>query len=193
MPALCHHQAQQIRAKFELGVSIAMFSWPALSIAVDNGWAGPDSKEKREWFVGVVCDMFTEKADIEVDDVQEMLLDVMDQEFQVVLEDDSDYDVAQRIMQLRDSTFQGDFAFVDQVHAAWEKRKGNTVVAVNMHKGVDVEDSGDDDDDDQEEEDDDDDDVGMQDAPPVSASRGRQKQEPEVDDDGFTKVISRRR
>ena len=172
-----------------------MFSWPALSIAVDNGWAGSDSAEKREWFVGVICDMFTEKADTSLDDVQEMLLDIMDEEFQVVLEDDSDYDVAQRIMQLRDSTSQGDFTFVDQVHAAWEKRKGNTVVAINMHKGADMEGSDDDDNEEGEdgEEDNDDMDVNMQDAPQISASGGRQKQQPEVDDDGFTKVVSRRK
>ncbi|KAI9751669.1 MAG: hypothetical protein M1815_000971 [Lichina confinis] len=152
-----------------------MFSWPALSIAVDNGWAGSDSAEKREWFVGVICDMFTEKADTSLDDVQEMLLDIMDEEFQVVLEDDSDYDVAQRIMQLRDSTSQGDFTFVDQ--------------------GADMEGSDDDDNEEGEdgEEDNDDKDVNMQDAPQISASGGRQKQEPEVDDDGFTKVVSRRK
>ena len=171
-----------------------MFSWPALSIAVDNGWGGPDSMEKREWFVGVICDMFTEKAHTSLDDVQEMLLDIMDEEFQVMLEDDSDYDVAQRIMQLRDSTSRGDFTFVDRVHAAWENRKGSAVVAVNMHKGADLEESGDDDNEEEDgEQDDDDEDVDMQDAPPASASRARQKQEPEIDDDGFTKVVSRRK
>ena len=37
------------QARFELGVSMMVYKWEALEVAVANSWGGPSSAEKRDW------------------------------------------------------------------------------------------------------------------------------------------------
>ncbi len=164
----------------------------------------------------------------DLEDVETMLLQVMLDEFEVNVDDDSAYEVAQQIMRLRETTAQGDFALVDELYAAW-KRKGDgdaaaTAQTVKFRKvekedddDDDDDDDNDDDDDDDEDDDDDDDDdnedsaasgsvsggsrrndgdedVEMMDADADSSKRpSRRPAAPEVDEEGFTKVVGKKR
>ena len=69
--------------------------WSALDIAVQNEWAGPDSADIRDWLGGVVVDMFSFPAvkTVEVEDVEDILTQVVEDEFELRLEDDSAYQV----------------------------------------------------------------------------------------------------
>jgi pre-rRNA-processing protein TSR2 len=132
-----------IQAKFDLGVAIALFNWPALTLAVSNQWGGADSEAKREWFAGAISDMFNERPQTDLEDVETTLLQVMLDEFEVNVDDETAYDVADLIMRLRGATLKGDFTEVDSIHAAWLANKGKNPVRIQKVDG-DEEDEDDD-------------------------------------------------
>ncbi|EAQ85134.1 hypothetical protein CHGG_09148 [Chaetomium globosum CBS 148.51] len=121
-------------------------------------------------------------------DVESLLLQVMLDEFEVNVDDDSAFEVAEQVVRLRGDCLRGKFDEVEALRRRWEGKKGNKVV---FKKAEDQDDDTDwDTDDDEEDEDDDGGDVEMNDAP---APPRRERQEPEVDEDGFTKVTKKKR
>jgi pre-rRNA-processing protein TSR2 len=113
-------------------------------------------------------------------------------EFEVNVDDDSAFEVAEQVVRLRGECLRGKFDGVEALRQKWEGRKGSKVV---MKKAEDQDDETDwdtDDDDDDDGEEEGDGDVEMGDAPALVPAR-REKVEPEVDEDGFTKVARRKR
>lgn len=127
----------------------------------------------------------TEEPDAEY--IEELLLNIMIDEFEVNVDDESGFDVAAEIVRLRGQCAKGNFEEVDRLRDRWESRKGAKVV---MEKGQDQDNDTDWDDTDGEEDDEDDD---MTEVPAlVAAAPKRERQEPEVDEDGFTTVTRKR-
>lgn len=177
---------------------------------MQNNWGGPDSADKRDWFAGQVVEQFPSfassastaststttngskaqqeaSADEEPDAeyIEELLLQVMLDEFEVNVDDESGFDVATDIVRLRTQCGKGNFEEVDRLLARWESRKGAKVV---MKQGEDQDNDTDWDDTDGEE----DDDEEMDEAPALVAAPKKEKKEPEVDEDGFTMVSKKR-
>ncbi|KAI5209966.1 hypothetical protein E4T39_00508 [Aureobasidium subglaciale] len=178
---------EAIQTNFDLGIWYALGLWPALTIAVTSNWGGPESSDKRDWFAGAVSDLFTDRADTDQFDVEAVLLQVMQDEFDLNVEDESEIPVAEEIMKLRKETLDGNFSGVEAIKRRFEERGGripqNLQVVEHKH----------DDDESSDEESDDDDDVEMGDAAPSLVPAPRERQEPEVDDDGFTKVVGKKK
>ncbi|KAL1842649.1 hypothetical protein VTJ49DRAFT_4560 [Mycothermus thermophilus] len=222
-PATC-------QSNFEQGVALALHLWPALTLAVQNNWGGPDSADKRDWFAGAIAELFPDVSRLtpaqlalkaqqaqqqsqsqpqpqqsqsttqngaaaeepDQEDVETVLLQVMLDEFEVNVDDDSAWEVAETVVRLRADCLRGRFDEVETLRKRWEARKGDKVV-FKKAEDPDQDDEDDDDDDDDEEEDgegDGDGDVEMDDAPPQLQPVRR---EPEVDEDGFIKVSGRKR
>ena len=177
---------ERIQAKFELGIAAAIFTWPALSLAVENRWGGPDSESKREWLAGVISELFRDRLDTNVEDVETTLLQAMLDEFEVNVDDDSAYEVAQQIIQLRMTTLQGDFSKVDERYASWEAQKGSN--ALRFQRGADQ--GGEDSDSEMGSGGEDDHDGEMNDTP-VQVPQRRPNHRPEADEEGFTKVAGK--
>ncbi|KAM7045152.1 pre-rRNA-processing protein TSR2 homolog isoform 2-T2 [Molossus nigricans] len=78
-----------LRALFGAGVRAALEAWPALQIAVENGFGGVHSQEKAEWLGGAVEEYFFRNADLELDEVEDFLGELMTNEFDTVVEDGS--------------------------------------------------------------------------------------------------------
>lgn len=135
-----------------------------------------------------MSDLFAERPDTDQFDVEAVLLQVMQDEFDLNVEDESEIPVAEEIMKLRKETAEGDFSGFETVKRRFEERGGR--VPQNLQV---VEHKHDDDESSEEESDDDDDDVEMGDAAPALVPAPRERQEPEVDDDGFTKVVGKKR
>jgi pre-rRNA-processing protein TSR2 len=118
-----------------------------------------------------------------------MLLQVLEDEFGVRVEDETEVAVGREIMAIRKEIGEGKTDTVDGLQQKWEARKGKEVDtgSVNVKESnQDAEwDSVD------EESDEEDGDVEMGDAPALVAAKP--KPEPEVDDDGFTKVIGKKK
>lgn len=138
----------------------------------------------------------TKEEEIEEPDaeyIEELLLQVMLDEFEVNIDDDSAYDVATEIIRLRGQCAKGNFSDVDRLLTRWQGRKGVKVVFTQGGGGEDDQDTDWDDTDGDDDEDED-----MDEAPPLAAGAGevaqpkKEKQAPEVDEDGFTKVTRKR-
>ncbi|KAK6506653.1 hypothetical protein TWF481_005112 [Arthrobotrys musiformis] len=165
---------------FENGMTILLNTWPALSMAVENEFGGPDSADKRDWLCGAVADLFTSDPATDAEDLEDFLLQILSDEFETALEDDSAYNVSQRILLLRRQIAADDFSGANALSEFWEKNgRGKPKVKVVRQGGSD--------DEDEEEEGD----VEMDEAPQLVAVRERV--EKVVDEDGFELVQKRKR
>lgn len=196
------------QSNFEQAVACALHLWPALTLAVQNNWGGPDSADKRDWFAGAVVELFSEFVDAQpgepakatsaadepdMEDVETVLLQVMMDEFEVNIDDDSSLEVARSIVKARAQCAIGDFG--DEVKTLTERfanRKGNKVdqmfkKAEDQDQDTDWESGSSD-----EDEDDNDGDVQMDEAPQLVAVP-KEKPAPEIDEDGFIKVTKKKR
>ena len=139
--------------------------------------------------------MFLERPETDLEDVETTLLQIMLDEFEVNVEDESAYDVAQQVMRLWESTLKQDFSEVDELYASWVAKKGPAPTKFQevKHEDGDAEDDWDADDlGEGEDEDEDENDVVMSDAF-SKAPELVEEIAPEVDADGFTKVMGRRK
>ena len=90
---------------FARGTIATLSLWTTLRLAVEEGWGGPESPQKRTWLASAIVDAFEEafNKNEPVPDtiyVEEMLLQVLSDEFDVVLEDGTAEPVAAGIVQL---------------------------------------------------------------------------------------------
>jgi pre-rRNA-processing protein TSR2 len=180
-------RTEKREAQFELGITLSLFLWPSLSLAVTNQWGGPDSAGKREWFAQITIDLLKENADADVEWVETFLLQVMLDEFEVNVDDDSGFDVAEQIIRLRRDCGRGEFGEVKGMKEKWDARRGGDE-GVGLFKEEHRDEADDETD---ASEDDEDGDVEMDEAPQLV--RVNEKVEPEVDDEGFTKVTKKKR
>ena len=130
-------------------------------------------------------------------DVEYRLLQVMDEEFDTIVDDGSALEVAEQILKLWRECRQGQTAEVERLRQKWEASRGKKVSGLfkeGQSEDQDTDWDTEDDDDEGDGQDDDDDDVEMGDAaPPALVSAPKEKAAPEVDEDGFTKVSRKKR
>lgn len=177
---------ETLQTAFDNGIWYALSLWPTLHVAVSNGWGGPDSADKKDWFAGAVSDLFNSRSDTDQDDLEMFLLQIMQDEFDVNVEDESEVEIAGSILALKKSLNDRDMSYAQDLERRWKNRgKLRTDVKVTEHN-QEV-------DDDEFDGFDEDGDVDMDDNPPqVVPVKPKEKAQPEVDDDGFTKVVSRK-
>lgn len=189
------NRTAQAQAKFEIGIALALHSWPALTIAVQNQWGGHNSADKRDWLAGAIAQLFESNPETDGEDVADVLLQVMEDEFEAVVEDDSEIPVAATIMKIRVETSEGNFSTVNQMYEKWEEKGDAEAPAVKVQSQSDDEDSVDGEDWDEDGDGDGYGDTEMADAPAVAgnAAPKKEKPPPEVDEDGFTKVVGKKR
>jgi pre-rRNA-processing protein TSR2 len=180
-----------MQEKFDLSIALTLAFWPALTVAVDNGWGGPNSSEKRDWFAGAISEFLATPANADVDYLEEFLLQVMNDEFEAFIDDGSGEEVAMRIIGLRKQILEADFKEVDAMLARWteRQRRGVPKMIVQEAHPDDVETDGDSQDD--ESDDSDEDEAMDMDEAPELVRVSREKQLVEVDEEGFTKVVGR--
>ena len=178
-------------AKIDLLISLQLHSWPALTLAIQNHWGGPTSSDKRDWLAGAVSDLLKDGEVVDTADLEEVLIQVMLDEFEVVVDDDSPAEIAAGIIKGRQRILQGDHSEVDQMLVRWEEKekKGHEKL---QFKRVEVDDDGQDTDWESSEEEEEEGDVEVDDAPQFVSTVKREKPQPEVDEDGFTKVVGKK-
>jgi pre-rRNA-processing protein TSR2 len=115
--------------------------------------------------------------------VETVLLQVMLDEFEVAVDDDSAYDVAERIVRIRTQCERGDFAEVVAMREEWARRGGREV-GVSGLRVEEEEVSGEESSEEESEEED----VEME-----EAEAPRERRAPEIDEEGFQTVVSRKK
>ena len=185
---------EKLQQTFDLSLWYTLSLWPALHLAVQDAWGGPDSSEKRDWFAGAVSDLLLQNPSTDHDDLVVFLLQVMQDEFDCNVEDDSEEEVARNILALRRRVFEeGDVSVLGELEMRWKSRgqvRTNVKVIEREEEGEEEELEGWD-----GFEGDGDGDVDMTDAEEVVPDLVpvlKKKAEPEVDEEGFTKVVGRK-
>lgn len=188
--------------RLDLHISLTLWSWPALTFACANAFGGsPEiSAAKREWLAGAVSELLTSSPPQihDADDLEEVLVQVMNDEFELVIDDDSAGETAREIWKGCELLQSGDTAALEGRYARYlEKQRSGQKEGEGMkfvrrpdEEGVET---------DGESEDEefngfsDDEDMQMGDAPGVVAAAKKEKVAPEVDEDGFTKVVGKKK
>ncbi|XP_047444420.1 pre-rRNA-processing protein TSR2 homolog [Mugil cephalus] len=88
------------RELFAEGVRAVLHTWPVLQIAVDNGFGGAYGQQKADWLVGVVQQYFHDNADLQQCEVEDFIAELMDQEFDTVVDDGSLPQVSSSLLQM---------------------------------------------------------------------------------------------
>lgn len=167
--------------QFARSVFILLEMWPALRQAVNEGWGGPESEEKKSFLLSHLCDEYgnggaSTKPD--VDDLTELIESYVMEEYACELEDDSAQWVAMHICLAHSSIFEqgkGD-EIVAEYEASYARTSSHKLVA-QMRE--DIRDASDDDEEPH--------------LPAPAPSAPKEKSAPEVDEDGFETVVPRRR
>ncbi|KAL8728095.1 MAG: hypothetical protein Q9166_005620 [cf. Caloplaca sp. 2 TL-2023] len=184
---------EKIQQKFDLSIALTLSTWPALTLSVQNSWGGPQSAEKRDWFAGAISDLFSStpspETTIDVEYLEEFLLNIVNDEFEVNVEDDSGAEIAAKILGLRKMCFRGEFEIVDEMYERWRARQAKGEEKVHFQH-VGREDDEEDESDSEEVEEDED--VEMGEAPEL-AKAPKEKVVPKVDEEGFIEVVGRKR
>lgn len=196
---------------FARGLLALLDIWPALTIAVTEQWGGPESADKKTWLASTIIDLFepsvpapgavpstanpsSSEAPIDFDDLADLINQIMSDEFEANIEDGSIDSVTGDILRLwKDITSTPEpTVLVD----ALERKAGDVrKKGVQAQKGAGPEEldmDGDDDDWSSEE----DMEVDGEAAPqlvPSAEPASRERQEPVIDEDGFTLVQKPRR
>jgi len=168
---------------FARGVIARLAIWATLRIAIQENWGGLHGPEKRRWLASAIVDSFENQKTNPPDDlyIEEMLLQVMVDEFDAVVEDDSVESVAADIVKLWEETQAGNTISVIRFEELAEKASGKRVNA--QEKVVSDDENGEWEDDEEEE------------VPQLvnRAELSAPPREPPIDLDGFTLVQSRKR
>ena len=141
---------------------------------------------KREWFASTTIDLLKENPDADLEWIEEFLLQVMLDEFEVNVDDESGYDIAEQIVRLRRDCGRGEFREVTALKEKWDATGGREVVGAQFKEG-------DEEDGETDGSVDEDEDVEMGDEVAPQLVRVTERAEPEVDDEGFTKVTKKKR
>ena len=169
---------------FARGVIARLAIWATLRIAVQENWGGAHGSEKRTWLASVIVDAFEEQAPTPDDQyIEEMLLQVMADEFEAVVEDGSAESVAQDIVKIWDQTRIGKDDLVKKFEELADKVKGKKASAQEKVVSED-EDEGDWED----EEGDEEDEMEEDEAPQLMQPPPEEREKEGPDEDGFTVV-----
>ncbi|MCJ1340162.1 hypothetical protein MMC09_005456 [Bachmanniomyces sp. S44760] len=191
---------QKIQSKIDLAITLTLhLHFPALTLAVQNSWGGPSpmSAQKRDWFAGAISDLFatTSESTLDVEYVEEFLLQVMSDEFEVEVDDGSVETTAARLIGLRKECLRGNFRKVDEMWQEYRRRRegkeGANVGGLYV-QGEEVDQDTDGESVDGEDQEDDGD-VAMGDTVVETEKIRKERIEPEVDEEGFTKVVGRKK
>ncbi|KAF8914782.1 Pre-rRNA-processing protein TSR2-domain-containing protein [Mucidula mucida] len=167
---------------FARGVIARLKSWHTLSLAIQESWGGPGGPEKRTWLASVIVDAFEEQA-LTPDDqyVEEILLQVMSDEFDTEVEDGSAEPVAIDIVKMWEDSRMGIDKLVSKFEETADKLEGKKMeVPIAEEEWEDTD--GDDESGDEEEGND------CGDRVPQLIDSFSGKKEPVIDEDGFTLV-----
>ncbi|XP_018608497.1 pre-rRNA-processing protein TSR2 homolog [Scleropages formosus] len=113
------------RELFAESVRAVLETWPVLQIAVDNGFGGFYSQQKADWLVDAVQQFFQENADLQQYEVEDFLAEVMNNEFDTVVDDGSLPQVASRMCHLFQQCEQGRLSEVRSHISRLEEEKKN--------------------------------------------------------------------
>uniref|UniRef100_A0A3B0MSR0 Pre-rRNA-processing protein TSR2, putative n=1 Tax=Theileria annulata TaxID=5874 RepID=A0A3B0MSR0_THEAN len=94
--------------------------WTALNLAVENNWGGDDSELKKELLVRNVIEFCLESIEfmnkeIYSDQIEDIIVDKIDEYFNVTLEDGSEIEIASILVKLHLTCSNNDFTYANEL------------------------------------------------------------------------------
>ncbi|XP_060931225.1 pre-rRNA-processing protein TSR2 homolog [Limanda limanda] len=111
------------RELFTEGVRAVLHTWPVLQIAVDNGFGGVYAQQKADWMVDVVQQYFHDNADLLQCEVEDYIAELMNQEFDTVVDDGSLPQVSISLLQMFSQWRQGALEQLQQTISTLTQKK----------------------------------------------------------------------
>ncbi|KAK5129874.1 hypothetical protein LTR08_002751 [Meristemomyces frigidus] len=180
-----------LQKAFDHAIWYALSLWPALHVACQNAWGGEATLDKKDWFAGAVSDLFTQDPAADQEDLEVFLLQIMQDEFECNVEDDSECAVAATIVGvgrgLQEGQGEQGLRGVRELEERWRNRGQMKINVQVIDREAEEEWNGFEDDDDVDME------AGEDAVPHLVPAIAREKVEPEVDEDGFTKVQGKKK
>lgn len=107
--------------EFQAGVSAVLRTWSAFKTAVLQEWGGADSQSKAEALRSLIFQHCNGSSCMEVYELEDNLALYMEEEFSLILEDDSERHVANSIVQMYQQCSQGEFSLSREMVAVAER------------------------------------------------------------------------
>lgn len=124
-------EASQAMQEFRDGVTATLRSWSAFRTAVDSGWGGVESQAKAEDLRDNLYRVFDGSSNpprsMTQEDLEDNLTDYMEDQFSIVLEDNSERQVADTLWRMYDACFKGDNTLAKQMVVVAEKAVAESV------------------------------------------------------------------
>lgn len=138
--------AINVMEEFRAGVTATLRSWSALRAAVESGWGGVQSKEKADELRQHIYEQFDGSGAPKMDqyDLEDNLAIYMEEQYSVVLEDDSERQVADVLWRMYEACLKGDVTLARQAVESAQRAE-----ALKNAFPVQVQATDDDDDDDE--------------------------------------------
>ena len=136
--------------EFRAGVTACLRSWSALRTAVQNEWGGPTSIEKAETLREEIINAMIQKKMTDIIDLEDALAIFMEEEFSIVLDDNSEKQVASTVFRMFEeaSTLNQSSAFalqIIQMAAKVTKEFGHLPLHIQSSEPMEEDDDDDDD------------------------------------------------
>ncbi|XP_028752430.1 pre-rRNA-processing protein TSR2 homolog [Neltuma alba] len=166
---------------FNEGIALALYLWRPLRIAVESQLGGRESRQKADRLGSDILYWFTQcKEPLFIDDLEEMLYHGM-RSLNMVIQDGSEEEVAEKLMVLHEECLEGNFRSIEILREASLKQAARPDPKELVNN-----------DEDDDEDDDSDEDSDMAVEMEVPAMESMPKAAAEAEGDGWT-VVSRRR
>ncbi|CDJ40434.1 hypothetical protein, conserved [Eimeria tenella] len=117
-----HQRRQEAEPIFREAVSAVLAQWTLLNLAVEQGWGGRDSHRKRQKLYEDLIAEFRENKNVDVEDLACTLSERLASDFSVSVEDDSDLEVAQLLVDLHEQISRGCFDLASVVKQQQNQR-----------------------------------------------------------------------
>lgn len=111
-PASVQLEPQQ-KPIFEEGVALAFGRWTALQLGVLNEWGGPESSAKAQSLLEDVIQWFYTVKDHDYLDLEDLLDEALQLDFNIQAEDDSPYQMARNLVNMHNQVAGGDYSYVE--------------------------------------------------------------------------------
>ena len=85
----CYNSKMSNDNLFHSAVDAVFQNWMALQVAVAQDAAGPQSADIAKWMVSTTVQWFSENDNLEYDEVEDFLAKIVNQEFNVLIDDGS--------------------------------------------------------------------------------------------------------
>ncbi|XP_030543237.1 pre-rRNA-processing protein TSR2 homolog [Rhodamnia argentea] len=107
---------------FREGISLTLARWSALQMAVDNEWGGRNSRQRADELGHEIFDWCTQPTEpLYIDDLEDLLYEAMIS-LNVVAEDGSVEEVAEKLTSMYEECLEGNFTTIEKLREASLKK-----------------------------------------------------------------------